>query len=246
MFDRKNDVAKRPSKKPCHASSKSCTSSVVSSPNVWADLLDCLLHQIIALLSSSNDIIAFAATCRSWRAAFTSFPSTLSCNVPPLCLQSHIHYPHRGHSRIKYSLLYNCEWQLTDPVKRSSSCRLSPPHNHPNRMHYLGCSYGNLIFSNSNQCLLVFLVLLPWGLPNWNRQASMRSTTESLMVPSGHPTHISSFAQGHPFSSGKLGLTLGWSILWISQASFQSCFLKVRCLPRITWMGSTPFAWHLN
>lgn len=115
MFDRKNDVAKRPSKKPCHASSKSCTSSVVSSPNVWADLLDCLLHQIIALLSSSNDIIAFAATCRSWRAAFTSFPSTLSCNVPPLCLQSHIHYPHRGHSRIKYSLLYNCEWQLTDP-----------------------------------------------------------------------------------------------------------------------------------
>ena len=155
MFDRKNDVAKRPSKKPCHASSKSCTSSVVSSPNVWADLLDCLLHQIIALLSSSNDIIAFAATCRSWRAAFTSFPSTLSCNVPPLCLQSHIHYPHRGHSRIKYSLLYNCEWQLTDAVKRSSSCRLSPPHNHPNRMHYLGCSYGNLIFSNSNQCLLV-------------------------------------------------------------------------------------------
>jgi len=110
VFDRKNDVAKRPSKKPCHASSKSCTSSVVSSPNVWADLLDCLLHQIIALLSSSNDIIAFAATCRSWRAAFTSFPSTLSCNVPPLCLQSHIHYPHRGHSRIKYSLLYNCEW----------------------------------------------------------------------------------------------------------------------------------------
>jgi len=152
VFDKKNDVAKRPSKKPWYALRESCTSSVVSCPNVWADLLECLLHQIIALLSSSNDIIAFAATCRSWCTAFASFPSTLNCNVPPLCLQSHIHYPQHGHSRINYSLLHNCEWQLTDPVK-GSSCHLSPPHNHPNHIHYLGCSYGNLIFSNSNQCL---------------------------------------------------------------------------------------------
>jgi hypothetical protein len=36
----------------------------------------------MALLSSSSDILAFAATCRSWRAALVSFPSTLSCNVP--------------------------------------------------------------------------------------------------------------------------------------------------------------------
>ncbi|XP_021305565.1 uncharacterized protein LOC110431173 [Sorghum bicolor] len=74
---REVDVAKRPSKKPCHAASKTYTSSIVSSPNIWADLLECLLHQIMALLSSSSDILA-------------SFPSTLSFSHLSACIHTSI------------------------------------------------------------------------------------------------------------------------------------------------------------
>ncbi|CAL5045327.1 unnamed protein product [Urochloa decumbens] len=148
-------VAKRPSKKTRQASSSTSTSSATCSPDVWSDLLDCLLHQIIALISSFSDLLAFSVTCRSWRAAFLSFPSTSSFDVPPLYLQPNIRYPPRNRSHASYSLLYNCEWQLTDPGKRSSSHCCSPPRNLPSRMEYLGCSYGHLILSNSDQCLLV-------------------------------------------------------------------------------------------
>ncbi|CAN6166318.1 unnamed protein product [Urochloa humidicola] len=142
--------AKRPFKKTCHASS-----SVTPGPDVWTDLLDCLLHQIIALLNSFSDLLAFNGTCRSWRAALSSFPSTFTSGIPPLYLQPHIHYPHRNRSCVAYSLLYNCEWQLTDPANKSFSRCCSPPQNHPTCMHYLGCSFGYLIFYNSGHCLLV-------------------------------------------------------------------------------------------
>ncbi|CAN6166321.1 unnamed protein product [Urochloa humidicola] len=103
-------VAKRPSKKTRQASSSTSTSSATSSPDVWSDLLDCLLHQIIALISSFSDLLAFSATCRSWRTALSSsFPSTLSSNIPPLYLQPKIRYPPRNRSHAAYSLLYNCE-----------------------------------------------------------------------------------------------------------------------------------------
>jgi hypothetical protein len=73
----------------------------------------------------------------------------------------------------------------------------------------------------------------------------MRSTTESLMVPSSHPTRISPFAQDHPFSS-QVG-----SNSWLEHpldipSIFEIVFLEVRCFLGVTWMGSTPFAWHLN
>ncbi|BAH93292.1 Os06g0111100 [Oryza sativa Japonica Group] len=46
-------------------------------------------------------------------------------------------------------------WQLGDPSKRTLSLRCSAPQNTPNRMRYLGCSYGYLIFSYYENCLLV-------------------------------------------------------------------------------------------
>ncbi|EEC79857.1 hypothetical protein OsI_21340 [Oryza sativa Indica Group] len=46
-------------------------------------------------------------------------------------------------------------WQLGDPSKRTLSLRGSAPQNTPNRMRYLGCSYGYLIFSYYENCLLV-------------------------------------------------------------------------------------------
>jgi hypothetical protein len=53
------------------------------------ELPDELLHLIISLLCSFRDLLAFAATCRSWRAAFSSYPSKSTfCSVcPPLLVK---------------------------------------------------------------------------------------------------------------------------------------------------------------
>ncbi|TVU46622.1 hypothetical protein EJB05_06169 [Eragrostis curvula] len=146
-------VSERPSKRTGRASNS--TSFSTSGPDVWADLLECLLHQIIALLSSFHDRLAFRSTCRYWRSTFFSFPSAFSSSLPPLLLKPLTRYPSRDRRQAVYSFLYNCEWQLIDPVKQSSSCRRSPPLNPPKGMNYLGCSYGHLIFCNLDHCLLV-------------------------------------------------------------------------------------------
>lgn len=46
-------------------------------------------------------------------------------------------------------------WQLTYLVKPTISIQLSEPDNLFDDMRYLGCSYGHLIFSDSEHCLLV-------------------------------------------------------------------------------------------
>ncbi|CAL5045328.1 unnamed protein product [Urochloa decumbens] len=139
-------TAERPSKKTCHTSSS--TSLAASSPIIWEDLLDSLLHEIIAFLSSFHDLLAFSGTCRSWRVAFYSFPSEFSFNIPPLCLHpdTSFVYPHRSTCDI---------WQLTDLSNPTTSLQLSAPNNPFCSMRYLGCSYGKLIFSKSEHCLLV-------------------------------------------------------------------------------------------
>ncbi|KAG2603793.1 hypothetical protein PVAP13_4NG012300 [Panicum virgatum] len=115
----------RPSKKTCHVSSS--ISAAMCGPDVWADLLDSLLHQIIVILSSFHDLLAFIGD------------------------------PHPHSSSAKHNLLSNCKWQLVDPAKRTSSLhRLAPRYLRVRRhMRYLGCSYGYLIFSDLEQCLLV-------------------------------------------------------------------------------------------
>ncbi|XP_025813476.1 uncharacterized protein LOC112890828 [Panicum hallii] len=124
-------------------------------PDVWADLLDSLLHQIIAILSSFHDLLAFIGTCRSWRAALSSLPPAFSFNFPPLHLRPDIGDPHPHRSSVKNNLLSYCKWQLVDPAKRKFH-RLAPRYLRVRRhMRYLGCSYGYLIFSDLEQCLLV-------------------------------------------------------------------------------------------
>lgn len=61
LFHRDIAAAERPSNKTCHTSSS--TSLAASGPVVWADLLDSLLHEIISLLTSFHDLLAFTSTC---------------------------------------------------------------------------------------------------------------------------------------------------------------------------------------
>ncbi|KAL6606505.1 hypothetical protein ACP70R_042158 [Stipagrostis hirtigluma subsp. patula] len=143
----------KPYKKTCRASSS--TSNATSDHDVWADLLDSLLHQIIDLFVSFHDLLAFVGTCRSWRAAFSALPPAFNLSFPPLHLQPNTDYLHLSRVYIKYSLVSKFKWRLIDPAKRTSSFRCSVPQNLRSHMCYLGCSYGYVIFSNMTHCLLV-------------------------------------------------------------------------------------------
>ncbi|KAL6861410.1 hypothetical protein ACP4OV_017110 [Aristida adscensionis] len=145
-------VAERPSKKTCHSSS---STSTTSGQNVWADLLDSLLHHIIGLFRSFHDLLAFIGTCRSWRVALSSLPPSFNFNFPPLHLRLDLEYPYTHHSPTQCSILSNFKWRLSDPTKITSSLRRSTSQNFRSRMCYVGCSYGYLMFSGFEHCLLV-------------------------------------------------------------------------------------------
>ncbi|CAL4904565.1 unnamed protein product [Urochloa decumbens] len=153
LSTREVTIVKRTSKNACHASGS--TSSTSSGPHVCADLLDSLLHEIIILINSFHDFLAFIGTCRSWRASVSSFPSVYTFSFPPLHLETDGPYFHPHSRGIKPLLLSNCKWQLTDPSKKNLSLRRSVHQNTPDTMHYLGCSFGYLIFTYEEHCLLV-------------------------------------------------------------------------------------------
>ncbi|CAM0952793.1 unnamed protein product [Alopecurus aequalis] len=148
-------VVQRLSNRICHASGS--TSSPLSGPHVWADLLDSLLHEIIALFGSFHDFVAFACTCHSWRDAVSSFASVYAFSFPPLHLKPDVCFTVRQfESRsAEYMLLSDCKWRISDPAKRDLSLRCSVPQNTPNQMLYMGSSYGYLIFFNQGHSLLV-------------------------------------------------------------------------------------------
>ncbi|CAL4911938.1 unnamed protein product [Urochloa decumbens] len=153
LSTREVTIVEIPPKNACHASGY--ISSISSGPYVCADLLDTLLHEIIVLINSFHDFLAFISTCRSWRAALSSFPSVYTFSFPPLHLEPDGPYV-RPHSRgFRPLLLSKCKWQLSDPCKKSLSLRRSVTQNTPDTMHYLGCSYGYLIFTYEEYCLLV-------------------------------------------------------------------------------------------
>ncbi|CAM0912397.1 unnamed protein product [Alopecurus aequalis] len=112
----------------------------------WENLLDNLLHQIIALISSFHDYLAFNGTCRSWRAAVSSFPSVYSFTFPPLHLE-----PDISHGILNS----DPKWKLVTPAKRALSLRCSAPRITSHRMRFLGCSFGYLIFSDQEHCHLI-------------------------------------------------------------------------------------------
>uniref|UniRef100_A0ACD5W7E4 Uncharacterized protein n=1 Tax=Avena sativa TaxID=4498 RepID=A0ACD5W7E4_AVESA len=136
-------VGEEPSKKTCDASRS--TSSSSSGCRVWEYLLENMLQQIIALISSFHDLLAFRGTCRSWRAASSSFPSVYTFTFPPLHLEPDIR---------RDFFNYKPNMRLVDPAQRALSLRVSAPLINPRFMHYLGCSYGYLIFSDGDHCHL--------------------------------------------------------------------------------------------
>ncbi|TVU13055.1 hypothetical protein EJB05_46730 [Eragrostis curvula] len=141
--------------------SKITGASVSSAPDPsrlqgWADLPEGLLHSIIRLLGSFLDLLAFAGSCSSWHAAFTSYPhkSTFRTLLPPLLVRPNIrvsapHLPssHDGHK------LRTC--QVIDPANPNIALRCQIPQETLQKKHFAGFSYGKLICGHRREVLIV-------------------------------------------------------------------------------------------
>ncbi|KAF7097549.1 hypothetical protein CFC21_099353 [Triticum aestivum] len=129
---------------------------VVTGHQDWADLPDNLLHSIVPLLGSFLDLIAFASTCRSWRAAFSSYPSksTFCTKFPPLLVRPNVRVqaPHLPSSNGRHKLR-TCK--VIDLANQNIALRCQIPQETFQRMRFAGSSYGQLICCRRGNCLIV-------------------------------------------------------------------------------------------
>ena len=137
--------------------STSTTIPVVYGLQGWADLPEGLLHSVVPLLGSIIELLAFAGTYRSWRAAFSSYPSkpTLCTLLPPLLVQPHIsvcapNLPSRSDDGHK---LGTC--QVLDPANMKSTLGCQVPEETFEKLCFAGSSYGQLICGCGRNCLIM-------------------------------------------------------------------------------------------
>lgn len=123
----------------------------------WADLPEGLLHSIIPLLGSFLELLAFSRTCRSWRSAFSSYPSksTFCTLLPPLLVRPPIrvsapHLPSRSDDGLK---LRTC--QVLDLANLRTALRCQIPEDTFEMLHFAGSSYGQLICGGGRNLVVV-------------------------------------------------------------------------------------------
>ncbi|KAM3196540.1 hypothetical protein ACQJBY_072306 [Aegilops geniculata] len=173
---------------------------VVSGLQGWADLPDGPLYSIVALLGSSIDILAFAATCHSWRAAFFSYrtASNLCTLIPPLLIRPA--GPIQGSSLPSIfsekcsSVPENSRYMLRvrkviDVASNNSTLRCQIPQETFENMHFAGSSHGHLICCYRGDCLVVDVftgaVVSPPRLPFSNGYYG-GTLTAPLTSPNSH------------------------------------------------------------
>uniref|UniRef100_A0ACD5ZIU3 Uncharacterized protein n=2 Tax=Avena sativa TaxID=4498 RepID=A0ACD5ZIU3_AVESA len=141
--------------------SKLCLASGSAQPAMsglqcWADLPDGPLHSILALSGSFRDLLAFAATCRTWRAAFSSYPSksTFCAKFPPLLIQfnARVKAPDLPSNNGRHELR-TCK--VIDLTNKNVALRCQIPQEIYQKMHFAGISYGQLICCRGGHCLVV-------------------------------------------------------------------------------------------
>uniref|UniRef100_A0A8R7QTR7 F-box domain-containing protein n=1 Tax=Triticum urartu TaxID=4572 RepID=A0A8R7QTR7_TRIUA len=130
----------------------------------WADLPEGLLGSIIARLGlvSFYDLVAFSATCRSWRAAFSTFIPLL----PPLLLRPDVPMSFRPRPPVINNLVPTRPCHATNIANQDTyHCCEIPLHSifgennaPPSPLEgfcFNGATYGHLIFSRHKSCLVV-------------------------------------------------------------------------------------------
>ncbi|KAM0836558.1 hypothetical protein ACQ4PT_062257 [Festuca glaucescens] len=180
------------------------TVAAMYGPQGWADLPDALLHSIASLLLSFPDILAFAATCPSWRAAFASYPSksSFSLLLPPLLLQPDVPLCSPCPRPYSRNLMPRCPCYVTNlaspnmhmccqiPLFRDCAKGNVLP-SHPDNFRFIGASYGHLILSNKQVCVVVDVFtgvsVSPPQLPvNKDNQLYNGILTAPLASPNSH------------------------------------------------------------
>ncbi|KAJ1257612.1 hypothetical protein BS78_10G009300 [Paspalum vaginatum] len=137
--------------------STSTTTPALCRSQGWADLPEGLLQSVIPLLGSFIELLAFASTCRSWRAAFTSYPSkSMFCTLlPPLLVQPNIRFcaPHLPSKSDDGHKLRTCQVLDLASSKRNLCCQI--PQETFRKLCFAGSSYGQLICGGGSSCLVV-------------------------------------------------------------------------------------------
>ncbi|CAM0908832.1 unnamed protein product [Alopecurus aequalis] len=168
-------------------------------PQGWADLPDALLESIASLLVVSFPyLLAFAATCRSWRAAFAQFSSLL----PPLLLQTDVPLCSPRPRPYSSSLVPRRPCYVTNLATQNMyMCCQIPLFCHFGKRNglsspldkfaFIGASYGHLILSNKQSCLVVNVftgvsVSPPQLLVHEDTQLYYGALTAPLASPNSH------------------------------------------------------------
>uniref|UniRef100_A0ACD5ZFV3 Uncharacterized protein n=1 Tax=Avena sativa TaxID=4498 RepID=A0ACD5ZFV3_AVESA len=149
------------------------TVSTMYGPQGWADLPDALLHSIASLLVSFPDLLAFTATCPSWRAAFSSYPSEsgLSSLLPPLLIQPDVPLCSPQPRPYSSSLVPRRPCHATNLASQSMYmccqiplfCHFGNRNGLPcplDKFIFIGASYGHLILSNKQSGLVVAVAVV--------------------------------------------------------------------------------------
>lgn len=118
----------------------------------WKDLPEGLLRSIVAQLGlgSAQDLLSFAATCRSWDSAFSESLRTF----PPLFLQPDVTLcsPPRRDRVPKFQCHVT---DITKPNQVIRLCHEIPLLGPRERYCFTGASYGHLIFSSDKYCMVM-------------------------------------------------------------------------------------------
>ncbi|KAF7046366.1 hypothetical protein CFC21_055396 [Triticum aestivum] len=122
---------------------------VMFGPQGWADLPDVLLCSIMVLLGSSRDLLAFIATCPSWRAAFMSMKPALDMIFPPVIFRNCADQTSPAGCNTGNT------WELIDLAYPSTPLRRLSLPNILDTMEILKCSYGHAIFSSGRSHVIM-------------------------------------------------------------------------------------------
>ncbi|XP_037414897.1 uncharacterized protein LOC119277695 [Triticum dicoccoides] len=162
----------------------------VSNLQGWADLPDDLLHSIVAILGSSVDLLAFAATCRPWRAAFFSYPSksTFCFSNPPFLIRQNPCIQPASNGRAKPHRLI-----FVDPSNPSTNYRCQIREEIlQSKFYFAGSSYGQLILFQHIHCLVVDAFsgaeVSPPCLPELNHDFFQSYYCSTLTAPLASPS----------------------------------------------------------
>uniref|UniRef100_N1R3T4 KIB1-4 beta-propeller domain-containing protein n=1 Tax=Aegilops tauschii TaxID=37682 RepID=N1R3T4_AEGTA len=153
--------------------------------------MDDLLHSVVAMLGSFRDLLALAATCTSWRAAFSSY-SSKSTLLPPLLLQPGVPISSPCPHPLSNSLIPKQPCHCTDLANQDMymSCQV-PLVNDAESFCFIGASCGHIFLARKQTCLVVDIFtrvsVPPPQVPNEGyTQPYYAALTAPLASPDSH------------------------------------------------------------